>query len=110
MAGDLCADKAGEVTAEIDDLPGVGLEHLQLAGGPGLVGREAGEVGDGLQFERGNGLQVLLRVAAELGADAGERTVLPGPVSYEPGPDLALRHYPRRLPDSVIRIIHTAGQ
>ena len=62
-------------------------EHLRVAGRPGLVDGAVGGVGDGLQFEGGDGLELLLRVAAELGADVGEGAVLPGLVHFEAGLD-----------------------
>ena len=109
-AADLRADEAGEVAAEIHDLPAVGWQDLRFARCPGLVDGMVGGVGDGLQFEGRDGLQVLLRVTAELGADAGEGAVLPGVVHLEAGPDLALGDEPRRLADDVIGIINAAGQ
>ena len=63
-----------------------------------------------MQLERRNGLQVLLRVAAELWTDSGERAVLPRLIHLEAGLDLAPRDEPRRLAERVIRILHTAGQ
>ena len=110
VAVHLRADEAGEVAAEIDDLPGIGCQHLRLARCPGLTDGTVGGVGDGLHFEGGDGCQLLLRVAAELGADVGQRTVLPGLVDLQTGPDLALGYEPRGLADGVIGIVNATGQ
>ena len=109
-AGDFRADEAGEVDAKVHDLPTAGWQAQAVAGGPGLIDRPVGCVGDGLQFQRGDGFQILFEIAAELRADGGEGAVFPQVVGFEAGPEFALGDEPHRLPHGVIRIINAAGQ
>ena len=109
-AANLRTEEAGKIAAEIHDLPGVGLEDQRLAWCPGLVDGTVGGVRDGLQFEGWDRLQFLFRVTAELRADRGEGTVLPGGIRLDTRLDLALGNEPGRLPDDVIGIINAARQ